>query len=381
MRPRADLIVADAGGAPAGTSAYHKVKFEAILEGERLMGIAAHNLGGPEAELGPEYLREVGTRFQIPFVSANLRDEQGKPVADPVRIIERGRHRVALIGVVSRRFARPGWQIGEPREAVVQTAATVKGRYDTLVVLAYAPEDELKRLAAELPEADAVIGGPTGQAIKPQPAGKTVLASATNKSKFLVELWLKETQPQTLWSGDVVELGPTIADSPEQEANLRRYLAELGRREFTAAESGLAPSAPVASAAFRLAGNQACTSCHGQDAQQWSGSKHAHAWQTLVDKGFHVDSSCQQCHTTGFALPGGFQSLKETAALTNVGCESCHGPSAAHVQDPRQRTPFLAKDQCTRCHDHENSPKFDYAAFWQRIQHGAKATTASGGTR
>ena len=41
----ADVILADAGGAAGGTSDYHKVKFEAILAGERRMGLAAHNIG------------------------------------------------------------------------------------------------------------------------------------------------------------------------------------------------------------------------------------------------------------------------------------------------------------------------------------------------
>src|SRR5258708_4651212 len=43
------LILADVGGAPGGTSPYDRIKFEAILAGESAMGIAAHNLGGPEA--------------------------------------------------------------------------------------------------------------------------------------------------------------------------------------------------------------------------------------------------------------------------------------------------------------------------------------------
>ena len=43
-------VLLDAGGAPAGTTPYHRVKFEAILRGEMAMGIAAHNLGGPELE-------------------------------------------------------------------------------------------------------------------------------------------------------------------------------------------------------------------------------------------------------------------------------------------------------------------------------------------
>src|SRR5262249_30903139 len=64
----ANVVYADAGGAPGGTSAYHRVKFEAILRGELALGMAAHNIGGPEAALGADYLRRVARELAVPFV-------------------------------------------------------------------------------------------------------------------------------------------------------------------------------------------------------------------------------------------------------------------------------------------------------------------------
>jgi hypothetical protein len=95
----------------------------------------------------------------------------------------------------------------------------------------------------------------------------------------------------------------------------------------------------------------------------------------------HVDNYCMQCHTTGFGLPGGFVSRTSSPQLVNVGCESCHGPSQAHVEKPKIRTPFAAADQCIRCHDHENSPEFVYAAYWPRIRHGEVKTAGGGRAR
>src|SRR5256886_9812730 len=56
-RGRSDVVLVDAGGAPGGTSAYHRLKFEAVLRGERAMGLDAHNVGGPDAALRADYLR------------------------------------------------------------------------------------------------------------------------------------------------------------------------------------------------------------------------------------------------------------------------------------------------------------------------------------
>jgi hypothetical protein len=76
----------------------------------------------------------------------------------------------------------------------------------------------------------------------------------------------------------------------------------------------------------------------------------------------------------GYGLPGGFESVRRSPSAVGVGCETCHGPTLAHSRDPRTRTPFTGRDQCGRCHDHENSPRFEYAGFWERIRHGASAT-------
>ncbi|MCE9526065.1 MAG: cytochrome c family protein, partial [Planctomycetales bacterium] len=91
-------------------------------------------------------------------------------------------------------------------------------------------------------------------------------------------------------------------------------------------------------------------------------------------RGAHVDAECQRCHTTGFGLPGGFLSARRTPELGSVGCESCHGPSHAHALNPHERTPFPAREQCIRCHDHENSPTFDFSTYWPRIKHGREGT-------
>jgi hypothetical protein len=374
LRRRADVCLVDVGGAPGGSSLYQKAKFEAILRGEHAMGLVAHNVGAAEAAMGAEYLMHLGKDPRTPFVSANARNAKGQLIAQSLRIIDCGGRRLGITGVLSSRYGGPGIQVSEPREALLETVLPARQRYDELVVLAYLPEDELRVLANSLPEASAVIGGPTGQTISPQPAGATLLAAATNKGKFLVEL---EMSPSTKkWSGKVVEMGPQIADDPEQSDNVHRYLEDLGRRDFAASETGLAINIPgPPPPEYRLAGDEVCLSCHANDCRTWKGTRHAHAWLTLVTRGSQVDPGCQQCHTTAYGLPGGFESIARTPLAVAVRCESCHGPSLLHARRPRSHTPFAASDQCIRCHDRENSPKFEYAQYWRQIWHGNATAT------
>ena len=373
---KGDLLYCDVGGAPGGTSRYHKIRFEAILSGELEMSIDAHNLGGPEAALGAEYLSSLIAKFPVPFTSANLKTPDGKLLAPPLRMVESTGRRIAIIGVTAPGTPAPGLIIDDPLTAI--RAAITNVKYDSLVVLAYLPQEQLEKLAGQLPEADAVVGGPTGQPLAPIKRGPTVVASATRKGKFLVALNLANPSHSPGSTATIPVDGirevKDVPDDPSQQKNVMAYLTDLRAMDLTADDSQLVASmANAQNPGFRVAGSESCAPCHAAETTAYHATAHAHAWQTLVDKKYEVDPSCQVCHTTNYGLPDGFFSRAKSMSRVNVGCESCHGPSSEHTQNPKTRTPFLAADSCIRCHDPENSPRFEYASFWQKIKHGRKA--------
>src|SRR5205085_1072227 len=139
----------------------HALKAAAIFKGEVRMRIAAHNLGAAELALGPTALRELAQSAGVPFVSANVKstsDSGGALFTEAVRIATAGSLRIALVGVISPKFGAPGFEIEEPRQAILRTLAAHKGGYDRLIVLAYADDAELEALAKDIPEADAIVG-------------------------------------------------------------------------------------------------------------------------------------------------------------------------------------------------------------------------------
>jgi cytochrome c554/c'-like protein len=374
-----DVIVADAGGAAGGDSAYDRLKFAAILSGEQAMGLAAHNLGGSELSLGANECRRLADGG-APLVSANTTDRGGKPVVAPLKIVDAGGRRIALVGVVSPHYATAEIQVAPPGQAVFSALHDVAGRYDAAIVLAYLPIEELESLAHELPEVDAVVGGPTLQSIPPHKSGPTLVTSVTNKGKFLATLrWQRPRDKSPAsgsgdWNAEIFEVAEPLIDDPKQLAGVGRFEEELARRDFTPAEAGFAAivsdSQPTDSA---VAGSDTCRKCHAAESKICDASRHHGAWQSLVDKGFSGDAFCQRCHTNAYGLSGGFVSARRTPERVNVDCESCHGPASAHVKDPTNRTPFTAREQCTRCHDRENSPQFVYDTYWPRIEHGSPA--------
>ncbi len=365
-----DVVLLDAGGSPGGKSAYDRTKFAAILRGETAMSIAAHNVGAAEAALGASELERLMHDTAAPFVTTNLQPAGGPTQLPPLRWLEVGGRRLVVLGVLSPSLCPPGWKAIDPRTAVINALAPLRGGYDVPIVLAYLTTAELEAFAAAMPEVDFVIGGPTRQTIAPRRIGPTWLAAATNKGKFLVQ-FRSMPEDNREWKASVVEMSASFADDPTQKANVEGFEHELARRDFAPADTSFAPALKADRPAdYKVVGVESCRACHADACRTWDQNGHARAWQTLVDHHRQFDSFCQQCHTTGYGLPGGFETVAKSAPRVAVGCESCHGPGAAHAANPEKKTAFAARDQCLTCHDHENSPKFDFAAYWERIRHG-----------
>jgi hypothetical protein len=114
---------------------------------------------------------------------------------------------------------------------------------------------------------------------------------------------------------------------------------------------------------------QACETCHADEHEVWSKSRHSRAYETLsrVNKAF--DPECLKCHVTGLDQPGGFISEVDTPKLKNVQCEVCHGPGLDHASDPQPGFGENARQACKLCHVENHSPRFDFSKYWPKIEH------------
>ena len=269
--------------------------------------------------------------------------------------------------MIDPEFAGDHLSASDPYQAV-RTAIADK-EFDRVVVLAYMGTSALKDLAKKLPNVDAVLGGPTGQVLPPQKVGQVLVSSSTNKGKFLLELTLPVNQ---LVDAKITEVSADIKESTEQKDNLKTFYKQLAENDFAPEQTQFVSSRLIGAGAHSISGSESCVRCHKLDDNVWHDSKHSHAWASLQTTGAHVDPACQRCHTTGYGFEGGFQTVAMSQQLVNVGCENCHGPSTRHAKDPTIRTPFDAKQSCIACHDHENSPKFEYNEYWTKIVHGPK---------
>jgi len=121
-------------------------------------------------------------------------------------------------------------------------------------------------------------------------------------------------------------------------------------------------------------GNRSCSTkeCHDHEDvyQAWSKFGHAQAMETLVRVNHQYDPECVSCHTVGMKYMGGYRSMELTPDWANVGCESCHGPGSAHVDDPLEEYQVIFTS-CEACHDSEHSTNFDEnrEKYFKKINH------------
>lgn len=79
-------------------------------------------------------------------------------------------------------------------------------------------------------------------------------------------------------------------------------------------------------------------------------------------RGRQRDPKCVTCHVTGpDDAPG---TLDGIGRHEGVGCESCHGAGAEHVNDPTTTRDNVARavpaERCLACHEADHADEFDY---------------------
>ncbi len=131
-------------------------------------------------------------------------------------------------------------------------------------------------------------------------------------------------------------------------------------------------------------GEQRCRICHEKEHMQWSLTRHADAFQSLIRKGKEDDGACLSCHVTGFGKQGGYmmENRRRSKHLKNVQCESCHGPgheacTAFTGSNPEKKKAAAWKQICISCHTEKESLNFKFAKRYPRVLHSSLPDLAS----
>ncbi len=385
-RPAGERFGVDVGDALEGSEDFQIMKHRQVLKTYAGLGYAALNAGAREAALPVARLRALAAESPVPFISANLRDRAtGASALKGWTITERAGRRIALVGVVDPRALPEGPGAGleiEPMETcLARILPELKTKADVLVLLAYADEAALTALAGRFYEFAAVLGGnvrqPAQQLLR---ENRSLVYYTGNDAKSYGRLELRIARDGTVEAGahEVTLLDQRYPEAAEVLALLTAYRAEVRTTKLDIDDPAraLAGRVPGVRSASDFAGSQACVSCHATAAAAWQASGHAHAFDVLVVRGADADPSCVACHTVGFGTVGGYRREFAATKLTQVGCESCHGPGGRHVAERRAGGPVvfefrpLGPGDCQKCHHGEFSRPFEWDKFWPQVRHG-----------
>lgn len=158
------------------------------------------------------------------------------------------------------------------------------------------------------------------------------------------------------------------APKDAQVEKLMREHDEIVNEANRVAFANLRPP-PLGPGDVAYVGSAACAGCHQAAYAWWSTHPHGHAYLTLEQLNKEYNLDCVGCHVTGYGQPGGSTVTHNlNGALVHVGCESCHGPGAAHAKNPEvgilRDTP---ESICVTCHNAQHSDLFDYSTYLKAI--------------
>jgi len=351
------------------------------------LGYGAVNVGERELLMGYDDFARKTAGVPFPFVSTNLvRQDTKEPVFKPFVVLEvqrgadRSPLRIGVLGVVrfNPLFLKSGPDrsnlvIASPKEMVKRYLPEVRRRSDVVVLLAAIHQDDARLLARDMPGIDFILGaygGYTSSADAPE--GSTTILYSGNQGKELGETRLFFDGGKVAHSVSYVH--HLSARYPDDEAMLQ-FSNEVAVRlnEQTAARRQGSEEIRASAARSPYAGPAACGTCHAAEHEQWKGTAHARAFDSLLKPKKERDLACLTCHVTGAGEEGGFRDPEASPELLGVTCESCHGPGRDHAARPARGYGKTELATCIGCHNRQNSPRFDYYTYLPKVAHGVRS--------
>lgn len=399
---------------PHRTQAGNKAKF--ALDAFKDMKYAGVGLGIEDLKLDLGAM--ANKPAELPMLSSNIKmPDMGDEIVKPYVVTTVGETKIFATSVfgssVKREvFTNPNdnldptktYLFSPPDAALKALLPQIKAQKANInILLAHASMDEAKKLAEKFPEFNVVLAmGPEDPDVEPKLVGQTLLVAVGHKGKSVGVLgYFPNDKVPLKWK--LIKLDPfRFKNSPRMVQHMRDYQDALKSIDLV---STLTPLAPPNDTEY--VGAERCGDCHIRAYEKWKTTKHAHATESL-EKGRKGevnainrinDPECLSCHVTGWhpqeMIPykSGYVNKVTSKHLLGQQCENCHGPGAKHVaaeeafmasgkkkgeeskeqlalRKQRRLDKETAKTKtCVMCHDHDNSPEFNFEKYWKEVEH------------
>lgn len=402
----------DLGGLVKRNRRQSQIKYETILASMKDMKYAGVGLGPEELRFGADiFLQLHNPEPKSPnttptFLAANIlildTPDLGK---SHFKIIDVGGVKMAVTSIIGKSHMEKvpdvSWQ--EPAKVLPELLKKMQAaKPDLMILLSQSNKEESKALAEKFPDFDILLtaGGVEDPLGEPEFIGKTMMIDVGHKGKsagvvgFYPQQATKD-DPSKRFRFTVIELDKErFKDTPRMAEHMQFYQDRLKQEDLAAKEL---PIDHPRGATF--VGAEKCGECHTKAYEKWLTTAHANAYQSLIDgrkdqieRGEKIisriyDPECLSCHVTGWhpqdviRYKSGFVNKQESPHLLGQQCENCHGPGSGHIElvdmdklEEAKKTMRVTlaeakKNTCYKCHDLDNSPKFEFDSYWEKIKH------------
>ncbi|MCY3721445.1 MAG: multiheme c-type cytochrome [Candidatus Poribacteria bacterium] len=319
-------LLVDAGNIFDGTEEIDTKRCEVNLKAMSTMGYDVVALSASDLSYGNTYLGRLSAVATFPFLAPDAIETD---FTQPFIIKEAGQHRLAFVA-------------GTPQTRAVSEVNLVVG-------LGHLDTTENVDVVIQSGGVETVTADRETLYVASEPHGKTL---------GVLALWLDAHGKLSHHYATELALTGDVAESKP----VRQLLTDFYREASPSADLTLlfANQHLERDQQNGYVSATACQQCHEQEYLQWSATRHAFAFETLLKKDRYFDAGCVSCHTTGFGYSTGFQIGDQNATLKGVQCETCHGPGKQHVGNPKKSNIRNGADTvlCLQCHDPEHSPGF-----------------------
>jgi hypothetical protein len=252
-------------------------------------------------------------------------------------------------------------------QAIGNALERLKGKADLRILVADAGVEEVQSWTKAFPEIDMLVysHGAERTGEHARSSDKLIVVNSGKGGQYLARTNISLREPRGFSHNyETLTLSDRISDSPVVGEILDGSTSMMLDQGFLK-ESSLKP--PERGGYYL--GSDWCAGCHVEQFSIWSESRHAKALATLENEGRQSDPACLGCHVTGYRFYDGFESSSDTPELAGVGCEMCHGVGSNHVETPTKAYGRTSRRDCRSCHDAQNSPEFEYNAYYKKIAH------------
>lgn len=343
------------------------LKTQAALELLARGGVDAVAVGEHDLRLGAKALARFAKEAGVPLLLANAEDS---PFPGS-RVVEKGGRRVWLAAVLDPKLEDPTGELEltDPAAALRRELADAPEGALRVVLFHGSRTRMLELLPADLGVGVIVCGHEQKQPGDLAQHGEAWVVESVRDARSLARLAFPKQGDPTLTR---IELDEGVPDESWARERVDRY--------YDAVRSLPEPPRKPVKAGGGFVGAQSCAGCHQEQYAIFEKTKH-HGVQARVIKArpeVADVSECIRCHVTGYGFESGFESMRLTRQLGEVGCESCHGVGENHVTAAphkkrgygvRAGFPESWRAHCVQCHDPSNSPDFDFEAAMKRIKH------------